>query len=122
SRASLLGEMTGALAHELTQPLSAIVNNATAAMQYIERGRLDPEQLRDILTDVVNDAGRAHDIVHNVRRAIKKGSAIRRRINLNEVVQTVSHLVLPDAASHFCKFDLSLSKNLPAVQGDPTQI
>src|SRR4030095_12368958 len=49
SRVSLLGEMTASLAHELNQPLSAIITNATAAMQYLERGRLDPMQLRDIL-------------------------------------------------------------------------
>ena len=45
--------MTASLAHELNQPLAAIVNNATAAMQYLEQGRLDPERLQDILNDVV---------------------------------------------------------------------
>ena len=54
SRVSLLGEMTASLAHELNQPLAAIVNNATAAMQYLEQRRLNPEQLQDILTDVVS--------------------------------------------------------------------
>src|SRR5215471_13980863 len=49
SRVSLLGEMTASLAHELNQPLAAIVNNSTAAMQYLEQGRLNPEQLQDIL-------------------------------------------------------------------------
>ena len=59
SRVSLLGEMTASLAHELNQPLAAIVNNATAAMQYLEQGRLNPEQLQDILNDVVGDGRRA---------------------------------------------------------------
>src|SRR5438045_7799820 len=75
-RVSLLGEMTASLAHELNQPLTAIVNNATAAMQYIEQGKLVPEQLQEILTDVVGDGRRAYDIMNNVRNAIKKGSAI----------------------------------------------
>ena len=78
-RVSLLGEMTASLAHELDQPLAAIVSNASAAMQYLEQGRLNPEELQDILEDVVADGRRAHDIVHNVRNAIKKGSAIRGR-------------------------------------------
>jgi C4-dicarboxylate-specific signal transduction histidine kinase len=86
-RVSLLGEMTASLAHELNQPLTAIVNNATAAMQYLEQGKLDPEQLQEILTEVVGDSRRAHDIMRNVRSAIKKGSAIRGRINLNDVVK-----------------------------------
>ncbi len=121
-RVSLLGEMTASLAHELNQPLAAIVNNATAAMQYLEQGKLDPEQLQEILTDVVGDGRRAHDIMHNVRSAIKKGSAIRGRINLNDLVKAVTHMVHLDAAAHFCKVEMSLARNLPAIEGDPSQI
>src|SRR4029450_7038229 len=86
-RVSLLGEMAASLAPELDQPLAAILSNATAAMRYLEKGKLDSEQLQEILTDVVGDGRRAHDIMHNVRSAIKKGSAIRGRINLNDVVK-----------------------------------
>jgi len=121
-RVSLLGEMTASLAHELNQPLAAIVNNAAAAMQYLEQGRLNPEQLQDILTDVVGDGRRAYDIMRNVRSAIKKGSAIRGLINLNDVVKAVAHMVHGDAAAQSCKIELSLTHDLPAVEGDPTQI
>ena len=122
SRVSLLGEMTASLAHELNQPLAAIVNNATAARQYLEQGRLNSEQLKDILNDVVADGHRAYDIMHNVRRAIKKGSEIRGPINLNDVVKAVAHMVQADAAAESCKIELSLTRDLPAVEGDPTQI
>jgi PAS domain S-box-containing protein len=122
SRVSLLGEMTASLAHELNQPLAAIVNNATAAMQYLEQKRLNPEQLQDILTDVIEDGRRACDIMQNVRSAIKKGSAIRGPINLNDVAKAVAHMVRADAAAQSCKIELSLTQNLPAVEGDPTQI
>jgi len=121
-RVSLLGEMAASLAHELDQPLAAILSNATAAMQYLKQGKLDPEQLQEILTDVVGDGRRAHDIMHNVRSAIKKGSAIRGRINLNDVVKAVTHMVHLDAAAHFCKVEMSLARNLPAIDGDPSQI
>jgi two-component system, LuxR family, sensor kinase FixL len=121
-RASLLGEMTASLAHELNQPLSAIVNNATAAMQYLEQGRLGPERLHGILTDVVGDGRRAHEIISNVRSAIKKGSAIRGQINLNDVVKAVAHMVHPDAAAQFCRVETFLAQDLPAIEGDPTQI
>src|SRR5678815_5458306 len=70
SRVSLLGEMTASLAHELNQPLSAIISNANAGMQYIQRGKDDPAALRDILGDVESDAHRAHDIIRNVRNTI----------------------------------------------------
>jgi PAS domain S-box-containing protein len=121
-RASLLGEMTASLAHELNQPLAAITNNAHAAIEYIEQNRLDPAQLQEILTDVIGDSRRASDIISNVRNAIKKGSAIRGPINLNEVVKAVTHMVYPDAAAHFCTLEMSLAQDLPAVQGDPIQI
>jgi PAS domain S-box-containing protein len=122
SRVSLLGEMTASLAHELNQPLSAIVTNATAALQYIARGKLEPQELHDILTDVAADGRRAHDIIQNVRNAIKTGSAIRGRLNLNDVVKAVVHMVSPDAAAQFCRLEMSLAPELPAVEGDPTQI
>ena len=121
-RVSLLGEMTASLAHELNQPLAAIVNNATAAMQYHEQGRLKPEQLEDILNDVVADGRRAFDVMQNVRNAIKKGAAIRGRINLNDLVQAITHMVEPDATAHFCKIKTSLAANLPPIEGDPIQI
>ena len=122
TRVSLLGEMTASLAHELNQPLAAIVNNATAAMQYLEQGRLDPKQLQEILTDVVGDGHRAYDIMHNVRSAIKKGSAIRAPIKLNDVAKAVTYMVQPDAAARSCKVELFLARDLPATEGDPTQI
>ena len=122
SRVSLLGEMTASLAHELNQPLSAIVNNATAGMQYMDKGKLNPERLRDILTDVVADGRRAYEVICNVRSAIKKGSAMRGRINLNDVVKAVTYMVQPDAAMHFCKLETSLAPELPAIEADPTQM
>lgn len=121
-RVSLLGEMTASLAHELNQPLAAIVNNATAAMQYHEQGRLKPEQLEDILNDVVADGRRAFDVMQNVRNAIKKGAAIRGRINLNDLVKAITHMVEPDATANFCKIKTSLTANLPPIEGDPIQI
>jgi PAS domain S-box-containing protein len=120
SRVSLLGEMTASLAHELNQPLAAIMNNATAGMEYIKQGKL--EQLQEILTDVIGDGRRAYHIMRNVRSAIKKGSAIQGRINLNDVVKAVTHMVHPDAAASFCKVEMSLARDLPAIEGDPIQI
>ena len=66
-RVSLLGEMTASLAHELNQPLSAIVSNANAGMRFIDGGRGDPATLHEIMADVVADGHRAHEIIQNVR-------------------------------------------------------
>jgi two-component system sensor kinase FixL len=121
-RASVLGELIASLAHEVNQPLSAIMSNATAALQYIARGKLKPEQLQDILNDVVADGRRAHDIIHNVRSAIKTGSAMRGRLAINKVVENVAVMVRPDAAAFSCEVQTSLAENLPTIEADPVQI
>ncbi len=122
SRVSLLGEMTASLAHELNQPLSGIVSNASAGMRFIDRGKEDPATLREILVDVEADARRAHDIINNVRNTIKKGDPTRRRINLNELVTNVAHVVRPDAVAYSCEIQTSLANDLPLIEIDPVQI
>jgi PAS domain S-box-containing protein len=122
SRASLLGEMTASLAHELNQPLSAIVSNAGAGIRFIDKGSVDLNALREILSDVAEDGRRAHDIVGNVRSAIKKGGALKAPVNVNDVISSVAHLVRPDAVAHACQLELSLANDLPLIEGDPVQI
>src|SRR5207342_2339605 len=122
SRVSLLGEMTASLAHELNQPLSAIITNANAGMRSIDKGKEDSGTLREILTDVVADGHRAHEIIQNVRNTIKKGDSTRQRIDVNELVAKVAHVVRPDAAGHSCEVETILAEDLPPVEGDPVQI
>ena len=122
SRVSLLGEMTASLAHELNQPLSAIMTNANAGKRFIDKGKEDPATLREILVDVEADGRRAHEIIQNVRNTVKKGDTIRHRINLNELVTKVAHVVRPDAVAYSCEVETSLAKDLPLIEGDPVQI
>jgi signal transduction histidine kinase len=122
SRVSLLGEMTASLAHELGQPLSAIITNANAGMRSIDKGKEDPGTLREILVDVEADGHRAHEIIQNVRNTIKKGDPTRRRINLNELVTNVAHVVRPDAVAYSCEIETSLAEDLPMIEVDPIQI
>jgi PAS domain S-box-containing protein len=122
SRISLLGEMTASIAHELNQPLSAIISNASAGQRFIDRGSAELATLREILVDVAADARRAHDVMQNIRNTIKKGAAVRQRIDLNQVVTSVTHLIQATATAHECEVRISLAKNLPEVEGDPIQI
>jgi signal transduction histidine kinase len=122
SRVSLLGEMTASLAHELNQPLSAIITNANSGKRSIDRGKEDPATLREILVDVEADGRRAHDISRNVRNTIKKSDPTLRRINLNELVTKVAHIVRPDAVACSCEVETSLAKDLPMIEVDPVQI
>ena len=122
SRVSVLGEMTASLAHELGQPLAAITTNANAAMRFIEKGTADPALLQEILTDVVADGRRAHEIIQSVRNTIKQGDTIRDPINLNELVTKVARVLRADAVAHSCEVETSLARDLPAIEGDPIQL
>jgi PAS domain S-box-containing protein len=121
-RASLLGEMTASLAHELNQPLAAIMANASAGVRFINNGEIESGSLRDILSDIGTDGRRARDIIQNVRGAIKNGSAVRGRVDLNKVVETVALMVQPDAASFSCEVQTSLAAALPLIDADPIQM
>jgi PAS domain S-box-containing protein len=122
SRLTLLGEMTASLAHELNQPLSAIVSNANAGMRFIDKGQTDPATLREILVDVVADGHRANEIIMNVRRTVKKESVSHQSISLNEMIMKAARMVEANAAMHLCEVELRLADNLPTIEADSTQI
>jgi C4-dicarboxylate-specific signal transduction histidine kinase len=119
---SLLGEMTASLAHELGQPLAAIVTNASAGMRLIDGNQDNSTTLRELLADVAADGRRAHEIIQNVRNTVKKGDVIRNRINLNELVTKVARVVRQDAVAYSCEVETSLAEDLPLIDGDPVQI
>lgn len=122
SRVSLVGEMTATIAHELNQPLAGIMSNASAGQRFIDRGDVDPGKLHEILVDIVDDGRRASGIIRSIRNTLKKGAAVRQRIDLNEIVMNVAHMVQPDALAHSCELKTSLAPDLPALEGDPIQI
>lgn len=121
-RASLLGEMTASLAHELSQPLAAIVANAGAGVRFIDGGEIKPDALREIFADVGSDGRRARDVIQSVRNAIKKGDAVRGRIMINSVITHVALMIRTDAADHSCEVETSLAENLPLIEADPIQM
>ncbi len=122
SRASLLGEMTASIAHEVNQPLSSIMSNAGAGQRFIDRGHVDLTMLREILLDVESDAHRAYEIIRNIRETMKQGATVRRPVDANAIVMKVTHMLQPDIAARSVELTTSLAKNLPMVTADPIQI
>lgn len=122
NRFATVGEMAASLAHELNQPLAAIISNAHAGMRFIDKGAGRPDSIREILVDVAEDAQRANDIIRNVRNAIRKDNSNRKRLDTNRIIKTVVDMVRPDVAADLSRIETDLEENLPAVEGDPTQI
>ncbi|HSI13944.1 MAG TPA: ATP-binding protein, partial [Chthoniobacter sp.] len=92
-RVATLGELVAALAHELNQPLAAILSNAQAARRFLTHGSADPNELKAILDDIVRDDKRAGSVIQNVRSMVSKQPTMRERCCLNELVREVLELM-----------------------------
>jgi PAS domain S-box-containing protein len=122
TRLTLMGEMAASFAHELNQPLSGIVSNASAGQRFIDRGDVSLPELRELLADISSDGQRAGEVVRGIRGMIKKGGSVEQRVNLNEVVTNVVRMMNPDALLHSCQINSSLDPDLPTIEADPIQL
>src|SRR3989449_6240852 len=122
SRVAVMGELAASIAHEINQPLSGIVSNASAGQRFIDRGDCNISELRDLLTDIVADGRRAGDVIRTFRGMIKKGDPTWQRVNLNDLVTNVLRMLNQNAMLHSCQLHTLLDPNLPAIEGDPIQL
>ena len=121
-RVAVVGEMSGALAHELNQPLTAILANARAAQRMLLRDRVDLPELRAILDDVVADDLRAGAVIHRVRALIRKGDSGPQQVIANEIVSEVLELAHSDLIQREVRVATRLAMTLPTVPGDRVQL
>jgi signal transduction histidine kinase len=121
-RVSAMGELAASLAHELNQPLTAILSNAQAAQRFLTADVVDLEQMREILSDIVADDKRAGDVIRRLRVLFKKSDPQYAPLGLNEVVGEVTRLVRNDAVLRDVAMSLELAPDLPKVRGDRVQL
>ncbi|HEX5703569.1 MAG TPA: PAS domain S-box protein [Pyrinomonadaceae bacterium] len=122
SRVTMLGELSGSLAHELNQPLTAILSNAQAAQRFLAHDDVDLDEVRDILGDIVNQDKRAGEVIHRLRLLLKKSTAEHQPLDLNEVVSEVLKLVRNDLLNQRVTGQMDLAPQLPAIVGDRVQL
>jgi two-component system sensor kinase FixL len=124
SRVTTLGELSSSLAHELTHPLTAILSNAQAAQRFLARDDVDLDEVREILNDIATEDQRAGEVIHRLRRLLKKGEPPKHRddVDLNEVVRDVLKLMRNDLINQNVIADTDLAQNLPAVTGDRVEL
>jgi two-component system, LuxR family, sensor kinase FixL len=121
-RVELVTEMATAFAHELNQPLSGIMNNASAGRRFIAKGRADMPRLDRLLDAIVMDTRRAGEIIRSIRAMVRKGEGARISVNLNSIIADVIQLVHSDALERHCTVISNLDPNLPAVSANPVLI
>ena len=118
TRVATLGELSGALAHELNQPLTSILSNAQAALRLLERGAVDAAELRDILRDIADEDRRAGDVIRRLRALLRRGETPRQPLDVNEVTSEVLRLARSELIGHGVTVTVQLAPELPKVRGD----
>ncbi len=121
-RLSTMGEVATGMAHELNQPLSAIVNFASGCSRRIQSGVGDPSELVDALGQVTGQAQRASEIIRRLRGMVGKQMAVREVVDMNHLVQEVCTFVEFDAGRQEVDIELDLAERLLPVRVDLVQI
>jgi two-component system sensor kinase FixL len=123
SRLSIMGEMASGLAHELNQPLTAIMNYVQACRRLLERDDgASPERVRDLMDKAVSQASRGGQIINRLRRFMAAGETERAREDVNRVVEEASALALVGARDKGIAVHAELASGLPDVLIDKIQI
>jgi len=123
-RVTALGELSSSLAHELTHPLTAILSNAQAAQRFLDADHVDLNEVREILNDIVTEDQRAGEVIHRLRRLLRKGEPQKHcdDVDLNEVVRDVLKLMRSNLFNQNVTVATDLAQNLSPVTGDKIQL
>jgi PAS domain S-box-containing protein len=122
SRVATLGELTATLAHELNQPLTAILSNAAAGERLLDAPQPDLVEVRAILCDIGQDTERAGEIIRRLRDMLKRETPGFTNVDLNSVIRNVERIVHSNAVLHNITVQLELSPSVPPVTGDSVQL
>ncbi|HSU53336.1 MAG TPA: ATP-binding protein, partial [Candidatus Dormibacteraeota bacterium] len=122
ARVSTAGQMSAAMAHELNQPLGAILRNAEAAELFLNRDNPDLNEVRSILADIRKDDRRAGDVIEKLRAMLKRRGLSTNQLDLRELLKETVGLASADATVREMEISLELPESLPPVVGDRIQI
>ena len=121
TRVTALGELAASIAHEVNQPLAAVVTNAAACLRWLDRDPANLNEARATLRSIINDGNRAGEVIQRVRALVNK-TTDRKALHINEVVTEVVSLVQHELFSHRVALRLELAPALPLVLADRIQL
>ncbi|SCB30889.1 flavonoid-responsive sensor histidine kinase NodV [Bradyrhizobium shewense] len=122
TRVTTLGELTTSIAHEINQPLAAIISNADACLGWMGREAPNLPAARSSVEWIIEDAIRASEVIRRVRTLAKKGEIEMVPLDINEVVKDVIALVTRELVSHRVMLRTELTAGLPTILGDRIQL
>lgn len=121
-RLSTMEEMASGLAHEISQPLAAIVNYTQGTVRYLKAGNADSTKLIDIMQKAVAQAERAGEVIHRLKNFFCKGKLIKTSCKLNNVIRETLSLIRDALNQSKTKIEFNLAKNLPIISADRIQL
>ena len=122
ARVNQMVAMTGSIAHEINQPLSAIVANASAGLRWLERTTPDVDETRTVLQEIVDEGHRAGEIIKGIRAMFRADDKSRVSVDLNELLREVLVLTQDERRNGQIEVHTELDENLPSVTGDRVQL
>ena len=122
TRALAMGELVASIAHEVNQPLTAVVTTSNFALRQLTSEKPNLQELQEAITEIVEDATRISAVISQVRALLEKGAPRRVELDINDVIQEVTMLVRNEAALSQVQVQLDLADDLPLVVGDRVQL
>ena len=121
-RVSMLGELSGGIAHELTQPLSAILSNAEAARILLTQKNPNLAEVAEVLDDIISEDNRAGEVIRRLRGLLRKSAAKFEPADLNDIATSTLRLLHNELINRRIRTSIELEQDLPLVSGDPIQL
>ena len=122
NRVTTMGQLTASIAHEVNQPLAAVVANAEACLRWLDRGTPDLNAARRSVEWIINDGNRASEVIRRVRSLANKTSVEKLPLDINDVAREVITLVQRELISHQVALRMELAPTLPMILGDRVQL
>jgi signal transduction histidine kinase len=122
TRLAAMGELSAAIAHEIRQPLSAILSNTDAAEMMIDSGQIDVQQLREILADIRSDDLRAHEVIRRLRALLQKQQVEHAPLDLHTTLGGALALLAPEAERRQVRLEPQFDARRSTVVGDAIQM
>ena len=121
-RVMIMGELTASIAHEINQPLAAVVANANACFRWLANSIPNLDEARDAISRIVRDGNRASDVIRRIRALVQKGDTEKTLLDINEVIQEVVSLTHSEIQKSGVVLKMNLAASLPRVSGDRIQL
>ncbi len=122
NRLTTMGQLTATIAHEVSQPIGATVNNANAALRWLGAQSPDLNRVREALRCIATDCNRAGEIIGRIRALVKKTPARKELVDINETISDAIALTRSEMLRHGVLLQTRLGTNLPPIRGDRVQL